>query len=79
MRETLNKRIIELRNRLQSAEDFADTERARRREVEQKLEEINDNVDRIKAVIGSMPGANEHPEIQAWLNRAADMRLASED
>jgi uncharacterized protein YlxW (UPF0749 family) len=73
--ETLNKRIIELRNRLQSAEDFADSERARRREVEQKLEEINDNVDRIKAVIGSMPGANEHPEIANWLRRTSGLEL----
>lgn len=68
--ETLNKRIVELRNRLQSAEDFADAERGRRREVEQRLEEINDNVDRIKAVIGSMPGAQDHPEIARWLNRS---------
>lgn len=67
--ETLNKRIIELRNRLQSAEDFADMERSKRREVEQRLEELTDSVDRLRNILGSLPGATQNPEVQALLDR----------
>lgn len=64
--ETLNKRIIELRNRLQSAEDFADMERGKRREVEQRLEELTDSVDRLRNILGSLP-ADTNPEVlAAW-------------
>lgn len=69
--ETLNNRIIELRKRLQSAEDFADSERSKRREVEQRLEELTDSMDKIKNIIGSMPGASDHPEILKWMQARA--------
>lgn len=65
--ETLNRRIIELRTRLQSAEDFADMERGRRREVEQRLEELTDSVDRLRNILGSIPGASADPEVQRLL------------
>ncbi len=67
--ETLNKRIIELRSRLQSAEDFADMERSKRREVEQKLEELTDSVDRLRNILTSLPGASANEEVQAALQR----------
>lgn len=66
--ETLNKRIIELRNRLQSAEDFADMERGKRREVEQRLEELTDSVDRLRNILGSLP-ADTNPEVLAAIKR----------
>ncbi len=65
--ETLNRRIVELRNRLQSAEDFADMERGKRREVEQRLEELTDSVDRLRNILGSIPGASQDPEVQRLL------------
>lgn len=67
--ETLNKRIIELRTRLQSAEDFADMERSKRREVEQRLEDLTDSVDRLRNILGSLPGAQANPEVQTLLER----------
>lgn len=67
--ETLNRRIIELRTRLQSAEDFADMERSKRREVEQKLEELTDSVDRLRNILTSLPGAGANVEVQAALKR----------
>jgi predicted RNase H-like nuclease (RuvC/YqgF family) len=65
--ETLNKRIVELRTRLQSAEDFADMERSKRREVEQRLEELTDSVDRLRNILGSLPHVGEDPEVQKLL------------
>lgn len=66
--ETLNKRIVELRTRLQSAEDFADMERGKRREVEQRLEELTDSVDRLRNILGNLP-ADTNPEVLAALKR----------
>lgn len=65
--ETLNKRIVELRTRLQSAEDFADMERGKRREVEQRLEELTDSVDRLRNILGSLPGTEQNTEVQRLL------------
>jgi DNA repair exonuclease SbcCD ATPase subunit len=67
--ETLNRRIVDLRSRLQHAEDFADMERSKRREVEQKLEELTDSVDRLKNILSTLPGAAQHPEIQKFLGQ----------
>lgn len=65
--ETLNKRIVELRSRLQSAEDFADMERSKRREVEQRLEGLTESVDRLRNILGNLPGATEDPEVRRLL------------
>lgn len=73
--ETLNKRIIELRTRLQSAEDFADMERGKRREVELRLEELTDSVDRLRNILGSLPGAEKIPEVQTLLSRLNPPRI----
>lgn len=67
--ETLNRRVIELRSRLQNAEDFADMERTRRRDVEQKLEDLTDSVDRLRNILASLPGAADNAEVQAVLAR----------
>lgn len=61
--ETLNTRISELRNRLNNAEDFADMERTKRRDMEEKLEQMTDSVQRLRNIIYQMPGAKENPEI----------------
>lgn len=73
--ETLNKRIVELRTRLQSAEDFADMERGKRREVEQRLEELTDSVDRLRNILGSLPGTEQNAEVQKLLK---NLRPANE-
>jgi uncharacterized protein YlxW (UPF0749 family) len=66
--EILNKRVIELRTRLQGAEDFLDLERSKRREVEQRLEELNDSVERLRNILGKLPEAANDPEVQRLLN-----------
>lgn len=68
--ETLNNRIIELRKRLTTAEDFADAERTRRREVEARLEELNDSIERMKNIMGQIPGLDQHPELQRFIQNA---------
>lgn len=67
--ETLNKRIIELRQRLTSAEDFADAERTRRREVEGRLEELTDSIERMKNIMANIPGLDQHPELLNLIKR----------
>lgn len=67
--ETLNKRVIDLRTRLQLAEDFSDEERSKRREVEQRLEAINDSVESLRNILGALPGVATNPEVQNLLSR----------
>jgi peptidoglycan hydrolase CwlO-like protein len=62
--EKLNARVAEIRGRLQVAEDATDEERKKRRAVEKELRELQETVERIKALIATLPGAMEHPEIR---------------
>lgn len=65
--DTLNARIAELRDRLNKAEDFADSERNKRREIEEKLEQVLDSIQRLKDIISQIPGAQDNPEVQRIL------------
>lgn len=67
--ETLNNRIIDLRTRLNRAEDFADMERNKRREMEEKLEQMTDDVQRIRNIICQIPGAKENAELRRLLGK----------
>ena len=67
--ETLNKRIVDLRTRLESAENTVDAERAKRREVELKLDELVDSVDRLRNILGRLPEVKDAPEVQSLLDR----------
>lgn len=52
--EALNKRVVELRTRLVAAEDETDLERRRRREVEAKVDEMEQQIDRMKRILGDV-------------------------
>ena len=67
--ETLNKRVIELRQRLQSAEDSVDMERTKRREVEQRMDELTDSVERLRNILSGLPESADNPEVKALLKR----------
>jgi predicted nucleic acid-binding Zn-ribbon protein len=61
--ETLNNRIVDLRNRLNKAEDFADNEREKRRDLEEKIEQMLDQVQRLRSIIEQIPGAKDNREL----------------
>lgn len=67
--ETLNRRVIDLRLRLQTAEDSVDLERSKRREVEQRMDELTDSVERLRNILGGLPESADNPEVKALLKR----------
>ncbi len=52
--ESLNKRVIELRTRLVAAEDETDAERRRRRDMEFEVDEMKQQIDRMKRILGEV-------------------------
>lgn len=67
--ETLNRRVIDLRQRLQTAEDSVDLERSKRREVEQRMDELTDSVERLRNILGGLPVSAENPAVKEILQR----------
>lgn len=65
--EVLNRRITELRGRLNQAEDSVDAERTKRRDVESRLDELTESVDRLRAILATLPGAGDNPEVARLL------------
>jgi septal ring factor EnvC (AmiA/AmiB activator) len=67
--ESLNARVVELRNRLTAAEDTSDKERQKRRELEDKLQAVLDSIERLKNILCELPGVKENPEVRRILKR----------
>lgn len=51
--ESLNKRVVELRERLINAEDSTDRERKLRRDVESRVEELQETLNRMLRIIAT--------------------------
>lgn len=57
--EILNTRMLDLRNRLISAENETDAERTRRREMQFRVDDMTDQLSRLKRILGDVVPADQ--------------------
>lgn len=75
--QTLNAQVVALRARLAQAEDSADDERQKRREIERSMETVVAQVARLQEILGNIPTVADHPEVRAVVDALLRHRRAA--